>query len=114
MPEPKYGVPVLDVDQPYSTSTNPKPEDFCFGSEKVSSGMNSTPPQSIKKIINNLRGGKAPWRENLRKLRAGRKKKKEKGDDASNPLSAELAYYHQDLDDPGEGPSKSGPHTNGP
>ena len=76
--------------------------------------MNSTPPQSIKKFFNNLKGGKAQWQENLRKLRAGRKRKKEKRDDASNHLSAELAYYHQDLDDPGEGPSMSGPHNNGP
>ena len=112
--EPKYGVPVLDLDQQYSTSSRPKPKDFCFGSEQVSAGMNSTPPQSISKIFNDLKGAKTPWRENLQKLKATKKKKKGKGDDASNHLSAELAYYHQDLDDPGEGPSMSRPHNNGP
>ena len=76
--------------------------------------MSSTPPQSIKKFINNLRGGKAPWRENLRKLRVGKRKKGEKGDYASNHISAEPAYYNQDIDDPGEGPDTSEPHINGP
>ena len=111
----------LEIDPPWSKSTTPQPEDFCFGPKQVSPGMTPNHPlslidKSIKPIIDNSTKErvKAPWFAYIAKVRSRNIRKAPKEElNIKEALVAELRYYQKDLDDPGEGSRLKGPYIKG-